>query len=176
MALKWFELDLLTSKPKDQPLWMDSWRKFVIELQLTFSPHDLVAEAKNQLNHLTMKETHHINKYMVEFNRLATQVQDEISQVGKPHTLEDLHCLAQDIDAHYWEQRKEVQCQNWSSGNQNSSKTSNEDSNTDKGKTSAPNTSQSPTAPKTGSTNARSSKPKPASNKLSKDGKLTAAK
>ncbi|KIO08069.1 hypothetical protein M404DRAFT_23334 [Pisolithus tinctorius Marx 270] len=66
---------LLTGKPEDPPLWMDSWCKFDIELQSTFGPHDLVAEAENQLDHLTMKETHHINKYMVEFNRLATQVQ-----------------------------------------------------------------------------------------------------
>ncbi|KIO07286.1 hypothetical protein M404DRAFT_23768 [Pisolithus tinctorius Marx 270] len=179
MALEWFEPDLLlTSEPKDRPLWMDSWHEFVIKLQLTFSPHDLVAEAENQLDHLTMKETHHINKYMVEFNRLATQVRgyDKISWVGKPCTLEDLCCLAQDIDACYWERCKEVQHQNQSSSKQNLSKTSNKDSNTDKGKTLASNTSQSPAAPKTSSTNARSSKPKTASNKLSKDRKLTAAK
>ncbi|KIO10073.1 hypothetical protein M404DRAFT_21712 [Pisolithus tinctorius Marx 270] len=143
MALEWFKLDLLTSEPKDRPLWMDGWCEFVIKLQLTFSPHDPVAEAENQLNHLTMKETHHINKYMVKFNRLATQ---------------------------------EVQCQNQSSGNQNLSKTGNRDLNTNKGKTLASNTSQPPTAPKTSSTNTGSSKPKPASNKLGKDGKLMAAK
>ncbi|KIN98352.1 hypothetical protein M404DRAFT_158037, partial [Pisolithus tinctorius Marx 270] len=163
MALEWFKPDLLlTGEPEDPPLWMDSWCKFVIKLQSTFGPHDPVAEAESQLDHLTMKETHCINKYM-------------ISQVGKPRTLEDLHHLAQDIDACYWEQCKEVQCQNQSSGNQNSSKTGNKDSNTDKGKTSASNTSQSPATPKTGSTNTGSSKPETASNKLSKDGKLMAA-
>ncbi|KIO01160.1 hypothetical protein M404DRAFT_150965 [Pisolithus tinctorius Marx 270] len=163
MALEWFEPDLLlTSEPEDPPLWMDSWCEFVIELQSTFGPHDPVAEAESQLDHLTMKETHRINKYM-------------ISRVGKPRTLEDLRRLAQDIDACYWERHEEVQRQNRSSGNQNSSKTGNRDLNTDKGKTSASNTSQSPATPKTGSTNARSSKPETASNKLGKDGKLMAA-
>ncbi|KIO12101.1 hypothetical protein M404DRAFT_104243, partial [Pisolithus tinctorius Marx 270] len=146
MALKWFKPDLLlTGEPEDPPLWMDSWHEFVIELQSTFGPHDPVAEAESQLDHLTMKETHRINKYM-------------ISQVGKPCTLEDLRCLAQDIDACYWERHEEVQRQNQSSSNQNLSKTGNKDSNTNKGKTLASNTSQSPATPKTSSTNAGSSK------------------
>ncbi|KAG6326989.1 hypothetical protein ID866_12100 [Astraeus odoratus] len=38
MALKWFELDLLSSgNPGSHPLWMDDWTEFVIELQSTFS-------------------------------------------------------------------------------------------------------------------------------------------
>ncbi|KIO00865.1 hypothetical protein M404DRAFT_29259 [Pisolithus tinctorius Marx 270] len=149
---------------------MDSWHEFVIKLQLTFGRHDPVAEAKNQLDHLTMKETHCINKYMVEFNRLATQVQGYSNRALHHFFYASLPNQIKDKIS--WE----VQCQNWSSSNQNSSKTGNRDSNTDKGKSLASNTSQPPAAPKTGSTNARSSKPEPASNKLSKDGKLTAAK
>ncbi|KAG6326261.1 hypothetical protein ID866_12828, partial [Astraeus odoratus] len=57
MALKWFEPDLLSSgNPGSHPLWMDDWTEFIIELQLTFGPHNPVADAKNQLNHLQMKE------------------------------------------------------------------------------------------------------------------------
>ncbi|KAG6329489.1 hypothetical protein ID866_9599 [Astraeus odoratus] len=75
-----------------------------------FSPHNLVTDAKNQLDHLQMKDGQHINKYAVEFNRLASQVhgygdgalyhyfysslpdhiKDEICQFEKLQALEDL--------------------------------------------------------------------------------------
>ncbi|KIN99657.1 hypothetical protein M404DRAFT_30308 [Pisolithus tinctorius Marx 270] len=75
MALKWFELDLLgTGDPEDQPYWMDSWKEFIIELQTTFGPHNLVANAESQLDHLQMKDNHQVNKYVVKFNWLASQV------------------------------------------------------------------------------------------------------
>ncbi|KAG6325954.1 hypothetical protein ID866_13135, partial [Astraeus odoratus] len=75
MALEWFELDLLSSSDaEDHPLWMDDWKEFVIELQSMFSPHNPVADAENQLDHLQMKDGQCINKYVVEFNRLASQV------------------------------------------------------------------------------------------------------
>ncbi|KAG6326404.1 hypothetical protein ID866_12685 [Astraeus odoratus] len=130
MALEWFEPDLLSSSnPEDRPLWMDDWKEFVIELQSTFSPHNLVADAENQLDHLQMKDGQCINKYIVEFNRLASQVhgygdgalchyfysglpdciKDEICQVGKLRALEDLRHLTQEIDAHYWEHKEEIQ-------------------------------------------------------------------
>ncbi|KAG6327899.1 hypothetical protein ID866_11190 [Astraeus odoratus] len=137
MALEWFELDLLSSSnPRSHPLWMDNWTEFIIELQSTFSPHNPVADAENQLNHLQLKENQQINKYMVEFNQLTSQVsgygngafhhqfysglpnciKDEICHVGKPHNLDDLHYLAQEIDVHYWEHKEEVQHANRSSG------------------------------------------------------------
>ncbi|KIO15013.1 hypothetical protein M404DRAFT_78252, partial [Pisolithus tinctorius Marx 270] len=130
MALEWFELDLLgTEDPEDRPYWMDSWKEFVIELQTTFGPHDLVADAESQLDHLQMKDNHQVNKYVVEFNRLASQVRgygdgalhhffytglpdrikDEVCQVGKPRTLHELCHLVQEIDARYWERKEEVQ-------------------------------------------------------------------
>src|SRR5438445_10224322 len=75
MALKWFKPDLLgVDNPDAHPLWMDSWQEFVLELQTMFGPHDLVADTENQLNHLQMKENHHINKYIVKFNWIASQV------------------------------------------------------------------------------------------------------
>ena len=76
MALKWFEPDLLgIDDPNARPLWMTSWREFVIELQTTFGPHDPVADAEHQLDHLRMKDTHRVNRYVVDFNRIASQVQ-----------------------------------------------------------------------------------------------------
>ena len=69
IALEWFEPDLLGMEdPDTRPLWMTSWREFVIELQTTFGPHDPVANAEHQLNHLRMKDTHRVNRYVVNFN------------------------------------------------------------------------------------------------------------
>ena len=120
MALEWFEPDLLGfADPDARPYWMSNWQEFVIELQTTFSPHDPVADAKHQLDHLCMKDTHRINRYVVDFNRIASQIRgygdgalqhhfytglpnrikDEISHIGKPRTLNGLRALTQEIDA-----------------------------------------------------------------------------
>ncbi|KAG6327013.1 hypothetical protein ID866_12076 [Astraeus odoratus] len=140
MALEWFKPDLLSSgNPRSHPLWMDDWTEFVIELQSTFGPHNPVTDAKNQLDHLQMKENQQINKYVVEFNWLASQVRgygdgalhhqfysglpncikDEICCIGKPCNLDDLCYLAQEINACYWEHKEEVQHTNKSSGTNN---------------------------------------------------------
>jgi len=69
MTLECFELDLLHSgDPADCPLWMDSWVHFVAELQSTFGPHNPIADAEHQLEHLRMKDTHCITWYIVDFN------------------------------------------------------------------------------------------------------------
>ena len=69
MALEWFEPDLLEmDDPDARPLWMTSWHEFVIELQTTFGPHDPIADAEHQLDHLRMKDTHRVNCYVVDFN------------------------------------------------------------------------------------------------------------
>ena len=122
MALKWFKPDLLGSgDPNSRPYWMDDWQEFVMELQTTIGPHDPVTDTEHQLNHLCMKDTHQVNRYVVDFNRLASQVwgygdgtlhhhfysglpdriKDEVSCVGKPHSLNELCALAQEIDACY---------------------------------------------------------------------------
>jgi len=62
MALEWFEPDLLgAGDPHNCLIWMTDWEEFVIELQTTFSPHDPVADAEHQLDHLRMKENHCAN-------------------------------------------------------------------------------------------------------------------
>jgi len=77
MTLEWFELDLLNSgNPADCPCWMDSWVHFIAELQSTFGPHDPITNAEHQLEHLQMKDAHRVMWYIVDFNRLASQVQD----------------------------------------------------------------------------------------------------
>ena len=75
MALEWPELDLLLMEdPALRPLWMDNFREFILELQTNFGPHDPIRDAKHQLDHLSMKDGQHITKYVVEFNRIASQI------------------------------------------------------------------------------------------------------
>ena len=132
IALEWFEPDLLLMDDPDLcPFWMENYKEFVLELQMNFGLHDPVGDAEHQLDHLTMKDGQHITKYMVKFNQIATQVwsyregalrhhfynglpdhiKDEVSCVGKPPTLSELHSLAQLIDVHYWERKSEINCQ-----------------------------------------------------------------
>ncbi|OJA09510.1 hypothetical protein AZE42_10227 [Rhizopogon vesiculosus] len=107
MALEWFEPELLSSDtPDDCPLWMDDYTEFMTELQQNFGPHDPQGDAEVQLDKLQMRDGHCINKYIVEFQRLASQ--DKISHVGKPDSLSKLKALAQTIDTHYWERKGEV--------------------------------------------------------------------
>ncbi|KIO05564.1 hypothetical protein M404DRAFT_25286 [Pisolithus tinctorius Marx 270] len=167
MALQWFKPDLLRVKdPNDQPLWMDSWREFILELQTTFRPHDPVADAKSQLDHLHMKDNQCINKYIVDFNWLASQTKSKMRD----------RCS-------YWEHKEEIQQaskhQGLSSTNNNKSGSSSNNNQPktgqEKAKTSNNNNSRSspkPASSKLGNNNnSNSSKPKPS--KLGKDGKLT---
>ena len=142
-----------------------------------------------------MRDTQQITKYLVEFNRLAVRVQwgdvslqhqlynrflprikDEISQVGKPNNLADLHTLAQSIDARYWECRSEIARETPANKLQ--------DKPGDKGKTPATPATLNTNPPKSGQSGTpqntpaptTSSIPKPASTlapKLGKDDRLT---
>jgi len=128
MALKWFEPDLLSGRLSSHPDWMDDYSEFMLELQTNFGPHDPSRDAEMQLEQLNMREGQCINKYIVEFQRLASQVhrwgdgalhrqfynglpahiKDEISHMGKPATLSEFKTLAQTIDARYWECKGEI--------------------------------------------------------------------
>ncbi|KAG6326426.1 hypothetical protein ID866_12663, partial [Astraeus odoratus] len=109
IALTWFEPDLLNAILGTEPAWADDYSEFVIKLTTNFGPHDPVSDAEHQLDNLSMKDGSQINKYIIEFNRLATQVcgygegalrhmfynglpdriKDEIACVGKPPRLVD---------------------------------------------------------------------------------------
>ena len=89
-----------------------------------------------------MKDGQWINKYIVEFNRIASQIQgygegalrhhfynglpncikDEVSRIGKNSTLSNLRHLAQAIDARYLECKSEDSCQMKPSANPFTSK------------------------------------------------------
>jgi hypothetical protein len=128
MALEWFEPNLLLDGLSSHPDWMDDYSEFMLELQTNFGPHDPSGDAEMQLEQLNMCKGQHINKYVVEFQRLASQVcgwgdgalhcqfynglpahiKDEISRMGKPTTLSEFKTLAQTIDACYWECKGEI--------------------------------------------------------------------
>jgi len=201
MKLEWFEPDLLNSgDPADRQRWMDSWVHFVAELQSMFRPHDPIADAEHQLEHLRMKDAHHVTRYIVDFNRLASQVQvhgdgalchlfysglpdrlkDKIPRVGKPLTLHGLRALCQEIDARYWERKDKIARTTKSQSTPSPAKSSDSRGNSSKSgkeKSKAGNTSSPATAGSSKTTNnlSSSSSNRPdLTNKLGKDGKLTA--
>jgi len=199
MTLEWFEPDLLNSgNPADRPRWMDSWVHFVAELQSTFGPHDPVADAEHQLEHLRMKDSYRVTRYIVDFNRLASQVQDygdgalrrlfysglpdrlkdEIARVGNPLTLNGLRALCQEIDARYWERKDEISCMMKSQPTSSTTKPSNSggnSSNSGQEKSKAGNSSTSASGSSKTTSNQSSSGSRPdLTNKLGKDRKLTA--
>jgi len=199
MTLEWFEPDLLNSgDPADRPRWMDSWVHFVTELQSTFGPHDPIADAEHQLEHLWMKDAHRVTRYIVDFNRLASQVQDygdgalrrlfysglpdrlkdEIARVGKPLTLHGLRALCQEIDARYWERKDEISRMTKTQSTSSPTKPSNSggnSSNSGQEKSKAGNSSSSVSGSSKTTSNQSTSGSRPdLTNKLGKDGKLTA--
>jgi len=200
MTLEWFEPDLLNSgNLADRPRWMDSWVHFVAELQSTFGPHDPVADAEHQLKHLRMKDSYRVTQYIVDFNRLASQVQDygdgalrrlfysglpdrlkdEIAQVGKPLTLNGLRALCQEIDARYWEHKDEISRTTKSQPTPSPTKPSNSGGNSSHSGQEKSKTGNSSSSANSGLSKATSNQPFSGSrpdltNKLGKDGKLTA--
>ena len=74
MTLEWFELDLLMEDPALHPLWMDNFREFILELQTNFRLHNPVGDAEHHLDHLSIKDSQRIMKYVIEFNRIASQI------------------------------------------------------------------------------------------------------
>ena len=46
------------------------------------------------------------------YNRLPGRIKDEITRVGKPDNLNQLHTLVQSIDARYWERHSKISCEN----------------------------------------------------------------
>ncbi|KAG6331681.1 hypothetical protein ID866_7408 [Astraeus odoratus] len=113
ITLTWFKSDLLNSIPGAEPTWADNYSKFVIELTTNFGPHDPVSNAEHQLDNLLMKDGSHINKYIVEFNHLATQVHGyregalhHMFYNGLPDHIQDK--ITHGIDACYWEHKSEI--------------------------------------------------------------------
>jgi len=145
-----------------------------------------------------MKDAHRITRYIVDFNQLALQVQDygdgtlhrlfysglpdrlkdEIARVGKPLTLHGLRALCQEIDVRYWERKDEISRTTKSQPTSSPTKPSNSggnSSNSGQEKSKAGNSSSSASGSSKTTSNQSSSSSRPdLTNKLGKDGKLTA--
>ena len=193
-ALQWFEPYLLEGFTPDPPLFMTDYSAFQEELRLNFGPYDTTGAAEHDLESLRMSENQQITKYITQFSRLATQVswgpaalryqfykglparlKDRISEVGKPDSLHALRDLAQSLDHRYWERRAEQARE--SSGSKSAKPTSSETKPSTPAKSGNNSGNQSSSTPKPAAstppkTPAKST-PKPYSDKLGKDGKLT---
>ncbi|KAG6326514.1 hypothetical protein ID866_12575 [Astraeus odoratus] len=202
ITLAWFEPNLLDAIPGAESAWANDYSEFVIELTTNFSPHDPISNAEHQLDNLSMKDGSRINKYIVEFNRLATQVhdygegalhhmiynglpdhiKDEIAHIGKPPHLIDLCTMAQGIDARYWECKSEIARQAKTNPQSSSSKQSSSGGSSSKQSNPSSGTSSSSSAGKgknpqcPSSATPKSSDPSTSdlSGVLGKDGKLMA--
>ncbi|KIK17813.1 hypothetical protein PISMIDRAFT_14843 [Pisolithus microcarpus 441] len=77
MVLAWFKLDLLNPNNYfNHPLWMDDYQEFLHKLTTNFGPHNAVTNAVQNLKNLSMKDSSHIPKCVIEFNWWASQVKD----------------------------------------------------------------------------------------------------
>jgi Retrotransposon gag protein. len=181
-ALAWFEPYLLEDTRYGTPDCLLDYSAFCKELQEQFGPLDPTGTAESELENLRMKDSHRIAKYLVSFNRLATQtgwdssalrhifyrglpdrIKDQMSQVGKPSTLLAMKNLAQQIDARYWERKAETSRDNRTATSVTNSKPSDPKKSTTPAKSSdKPSTSATPKRPDL-------------TDKLGKDGKLTQA-
>ncbi|KAF8629583.1 hypothetical protein AX17_005619 [Amanita inopinata Kibby_2008] len=126
-ALDWFEPALMD--PSESAHWMWDFEAFILELEDNFSLHNPAGDAETALTNLSMKDSHHITKYVVEFNKLAARIDwnepalrdcfyhglplrlhTEVLKGGKPLTLAAMRRKAQECDQIHWMTRDEIAC------------------------------------------------------------------
>ena len=109
IALSWFKPELLDLDKNNPPQWYIDYNHFVGILTRSFMPFDTVTDVENKLGQLQMHKDHHINRFLVDFQCLASlirwgdsalhfqfykampsHIKDEISCVRKPDTLNRL--------------------------------------------------------------------------------------
>ena len=116
------------------------------------------------------------------YSGLPDHLKDEIARVGKPLTLHGLRALCQEIDTHYWEHKDEISRMTKTQSTSSPTKSSNSRGNSsnsgqEKSKTRNPSSSaNSSDSSKATSNQSSSSSRLDLTNKLGKDGKLTADK
>ena len=137
-AQHWYEPTLELDED-DLPDYALIWDEFEEAMKTTFGEPDPITSALYKLDHLVMKDSHHITKYNVEFNELATitgfkehslfaryyhglalHIKDGLAISGKPATLKELRAKAQALDLRYWERKNEDRHLQNTSGGQSS--------------------------------------------------------
>ncbi|KAF8624559.1 hypothetical protein AX17_007106 [Amanita inopinata Kibby_2008] len=185
--------------PSESAHWMWDFETFILKLEDNFGLHDPAGDAKTALTNLSMKDSHHITKYMVEFNKLATRIDwnepalrdhfyhglplrlhTEVLKGGKPLTLAAMHCKAQECDQIHWMTRDEI-ARKPKSAPRPAAKDSDAKPFTSSSTASKPSNTPRPSRPgnpaPSSAPSSSAPKPKPdLSNKLGKDGKLNSDK
>jgi hypothetical protein len=191
-ALEWFEPSILEGTHE---AWENDYQLFLDELRMNFGPFDPVGDAETELENLRMSESHRYVRFVLIFNRHASQVQwndqalchafyralptrlkDEISRVDRPSTLRGLKILVRQLDSRYWRRQDEIKRENRSksSSTNDNSKPAKNKANTTSSTT--PKPSSASTSTPSGSTTAAKPAKKTTEDltgKLGKDGKLT---
>ena len=186
-ALRWYEPNLALDD-EELPEYALVWDEFEEALRTTFGEADPVATATQKLDNLTMKDTHHITRYNVDFNEystitgfderalyakyykgLAPRIKDGLVYGGKPDNLADLRAQAQALDSRYWERRDEDRFKPISSTPQKPVPAS---SSSTSSSSQAPTTSQQRNTPRASTPAASSSAKTDISSVLGPDGKL----
>jgi hypothetical protein len=137
-ALDFFEPAIL-ELPHNPPSWVDDYDDFISELKTNFGPQDPEGEAEVDIEALRMRDNQKIVKYVIEFNRLRSQlsgygnaalarafyrglparIKNEFAHIEKPRLLSELIPVCQRIDGRYWEYEAE-RARDKSSDNKNS--------------------------------------------------------
>ena len=192
-AQRWYE-PTLELHEDDLPDFAIFWDDFEEAMKTTFGEPDPISAASYKLDHLAMKDSHHVTKYNVDFNKLATltgfderalyamyyrglapRIKDSLAISGKPDTLDELRTKAQSLDLRYWERKDEDRYKLNSTGGQFSKSSSTASTSTSQttNRASTPSTSRS----RASTPAASSSKPKTPdlSKVLGPDGKLLPA-
>ena len=180
------------------PYWDGDFAAFIDELRGNFGPTDPIGDAETRITYLRMKSSDRIVRYMIRFNRLASQLawgdaalrhqfyrglpdrlKDEMAKMGYENTLMGVRNAAQRLDQRYWTRELEKR---------RDSNDTDHPKSTNKPKAKSFNSKSNFSGNKSKSTNSRSSsnqfsdsrpstsKPKPAyASKLGSDGKITQA-
>ena len=184
-ALRWYEPNL-SLPDRNLPNYARRWDDFEDALKATFGEPDPVTSATTKLDNLSMKDTHHITRYNVEFNEyaaltgyndqalytryykgLAPRLKDALVFSGKPTTLNGLRTRAQALDLRYWE-RKDEERPHEASSSRTPAATSTSYSSS---KSSGTQSKSAPRASTPGASTSKTKKPN-LSNVLGPDGKL----
>ncbi|KAF7776762.1 hypothetical protein Agabi119p4_5155 [Agaricus bisporus var. burnettii] len=160
-AQTWFQTLLEDTPDWNVIPWYNDWDLFVEELTSNFGAVDPLAEAAEEIEHLCMATTEHINKYNVSFAHLAgrlhwpdsvlvyryyhglpDRIQDALSALpnGKPSTMREMWEQVMHIDNRYWERQRE---RNRATKQSGSKETTSQDKGKGKGSNSNANNQQS---------------------------------
>ena len=119
LALHFVSPALMQTTP---PELLRSWSAFIASLNRMFGDHNSNREAARRISEMTMKDSNHANRYLINFFHYVTlsnynetaladslyrglpdRLKDEISCTGRPDSVLELRKLILNIDDRHWE-------------------------------------------------------------------------